>query len=54
MALYIGGQKRKITTKNGVVILKSNVIKNKLKSFDEYLLKDNNNLFLTVKEEDIK
>lgn len=53
MILYLGsGTKRKIIFNNQKLILSSIVIDSKIKSADEYVLKDKNNLFLTYKEED--
>ena len=54
MPLYVGNQKRKITSGDKIFILKSTTIESKLKSFDDYILKDENNLFLTSKKEDNK
>jgi hypothetical protein len=54
MPLYIGNQKRKITSGDKNFILRSTTIESKLKSFDDYILKDENNLFLTSKKEDNK
>ena len=54
MPLYVGKQKRKITSGDKSFILRSTMIESKLKSFDDYILKDENNLFLTSKKEDNK
>ena len=50
MALYIGSIKSDIVLNNEKVSLKTYVIDSKLKSSDEYILKDEENLYLTSKE----
>jgi hypothetical protein len=52
MPLYIGNKKRQVTAGDQVFNFTSVVIDSKLKTQDEYILKDENNLFLTAIEED--
>ena len=52
MPLYIGNKKRQVTSGDKVFNFTSVVIDSKLKTQDEYILKDEKNLFLTAIEED--
>lgn len=54
MALYLGGTLvEKLVCINGQKHkVKTTVINSKLKTFDGYILKDENNLFITSTEED--
>ena len=53
MAIYIGGMKRQFASpeEGGIFILKSHIVDSKLKSSDDYILKDENNIYLTSKED---
>ena len=54
MAIFLGGTaiERVVCINGQKYRIKTSVIDSKLKTFDGYLLKDENNLFITSTEED--
>lgn len=50
MGFYIGSKKSNIVLNGEKVILNNYIIDSKLKSLDEYILKDEENTYLTSKE----
>lgn len=50
MALYIGTKQVNLNSGDKKYIMNSHVVTSKLKSSDEYTLKDKDNLYLTSKE----
>ena len=53
MALYFGSDKRNLILEDGTLFtVKSYITDSKLKSSDEYILKDEDNLYLTSMEDE--